>query len=286
VPNRRVVHDELGDAFGRAHDVRWPDGFVGADDDEVLNTDPELVATAGQALLLAIENGRLRIVSDGATTKFVREVEHRTFSGIYATQRGQSVLYVTERCVFRLTGDGLELVEVAPGIDVERDILARMDFRPILHRDPAVMDERIFANQPMGLRDDLLRIPLDRRFTYHPKENLFFVNFEGHRVRRQEDIDRIRRTVEAMLAPLGRKVYVIVNYENFEIFPDIIDEYSAMVRDLMDRFYSGATRYTTNGFLRTKLGDALKHRAVSPHIYESAEEASAHLRELEGKKAS
>ena len=241
--------------------------------------------TAGR-LQTAIENGRLRIVSDGATTKFVREVEHRTFSGIYATQRGQSVLYVTERCVFRLTGDGLELVEVAPGIDVERDILARMDFRPILHRDPAVMDERIFANQPMGLRDDLLRIPLDRRFTYHPKENLFFVNFEGHRVRRQEDIDRIRRTVEAMLAPLGRKVYVIVNYENFEIFPDIIDEYSAMVRDLMDRFYSGATRYTTNGFLRTKLGDALKHRAVSPHIYESAEEASAHLRELEGKKAS
>ena len=88
-----------------------------------------------------------------------------------------------------------------------------------------------------------------------------------------------------MLSPLGRKVYAIVNYDNFEIFPDIIDEYSAMVRDLVDRFYSGVTRYTTSGFLRTKLGDALKQRAVAPHIYESAEEASAHLRELEGKTA-
>ena len=127
---------------------------------------------------------------------------------------------------------------------------------------------------------DLLRIPLERRFTYHPQENLFFVNFEGHVVRNHEDVERIRRIVETMLAPLGRKVYVIVNYDNFDIFPDVIDEYSAMVRDLVDRFYSGVTRYTTSGFLRTKLGDALKQRAVAPHIYESAEEASAHLREL------
>jgi propionate CoA-transferase len=58
-----------------------------------------------------------------------------------------------------------------------------------------------------------------------------------------------------------------------------------MVRDLADRFYSGGTRYTTNGFLRAKLGDALKRRALAPHIYESADEARAHLRELEGKTA-
>lgn len=241
--------------------------------------------TAGR-LRVAIEGGRLRVTQDGDVKKFVREVEHRTFSGKYAVQRGQPVLYVTERCVFRLTGEGLELVEVAPGIDIEREVLARMEFKPIIRRDPAIMDRRIFSNEPMGLRDDLLRIPLERRFTYHPQEELFFVNFEGHVVRTHEDVERIRRTVEAILSPLGRKVYVIVNYDNFEIFPDVIDEYSAMVRDLVDRFYSGVTRYTTNGFLRTKLGDALKQRAVAPHIYESAEEANAHLRELEGGKAS
>jgi propionate CoA-transferase len=240
--------------------------------------------TAGR-LGVAVEGGRLRIVNDGTVQKFVREVEHRTFSGGYSVQRGQPVLYVTERCVFELTREGLELVEVAPGIDIEREILARMEFRPVIRRDPALMDRRIFSDEPMGLRDDLLRIPLERRFTYHPKDNLFFVNFEGHVVRNHEDVERIRRTVESMLAPLGRKVYAIVNYDNFEIFPDVIDEYSAMVGDLVDRFYSGVTRYTTSGFLRTKLGDALKQRAVAPHIYESAEEASAHLRELEGRKA-
>jgi acetate CoA/acetoacetate CoA-transferase alpha subunit len=185
-----------------------------------------------------------------------------------------------------LTGEGLELVEIAPGIDVERDILAKMEFRPIIRRDPAVMDKRIFLPEAMGLRDDLLRMPLEQRFTYHPEKNQFFVNFEGHVVRSQQDIERIRRIVETMLSSARRKVHVIVNYDNFSIYPDIIDEYSVMVRDLADRFYSGATRYSTSGFLRTKLGDALSRRELAPHIYENAEEASAHLHELENKVAS
>jgi propionate CoA-transferase len=213
--------------------------------------------------------------------KFVREVEHRTFSGSVSVQRGQHVLYVTERCVFKLTPDGLQLVEVAPGIDIERDILDRMEFKPVIRRDPAPMDERIFSNGTMGLRDDLIRIPLERRFTYHPRENTLFINFEGHVVRNHDDVEQIRGKIETMLSPLGRKVYAIVNYDGFAIFPDIVDEYSAMVRDLVDRFYSGVTRYTTSSFLRAKLGDALKQRALAPHIYESAAEATAHLHELE-----
>jgi propionate CoA-transferase len=236
--------------------------------------------TAGR-LRVAIENGRLRIISEGSVKKFVRQVEHRTFSGAISVQRGQHVLYVTERCVFELTPDGLELVEVAPGIDIERDIIDRMEFKPIVRRDPAAMDKRIFLDGLMGLRDDLVRIPLDRRFTYHPQENTFFVNFEGHVVRNHDDVEQIRQITEKMLSLLGRKVYAIVNYDSFTVFPDMIDEYTAMVRDLVDRFYSGVSRYTTNGFLRAKLGDALKRRAVAPHIFESAEEANAHLRELE-----
>jgi propionate CoA-transferase len=241
--------------------------------------------TAGR-LETAIENGRLRIVKEGSTRKFVRAVEHRTFSGSYAVARRQPVLYVTERCVFELTAEGLALIEVAPGIDIEREILAQMEFRPIIRSDPAIMDPRIFAGGPMGLRDDLLRMPLEQRFTYHPGERQFFVNFEGHVVRSAQDVERIRRMVESMLAPLGHKVYAIVNYENFQIFPDIVDAYSAMVSELMSRFYLGATRYTTNGFLRSKLGDALSRRAVAPHIFESAEEARTHLRALDSRAAS
>jgi propionate CoA-transferase len=238
--------------------------------------------TAG-SLQLSVEDRRLWIVSEGKTRKFVEAVEHRTFSGNYAAQRGQPVLYITERCVFELTVDGLELVEVAPGIDIERNILAHMGFRPIIRRDPSLMDERIFDPSIMKLRDDLLRIPLERRFTYHPQQNLFFINFEGHAVRTHKDIERIRQQVEKILSPVDDKVYVIVNYDHFTINPDMIDDYSVMVRDLVNRFYAGVTRYTTSGFLRTKLGDALKHRAVAPHIYESADEARAHLKKLEGK---
>ena len=237
-------------------------------------------------LQLAIEDGHLRIVTDGKLKKFVREVEHRTFSGSYAAKRGQPVLYITERCVFELTAEGLALVEIAPGIDVERDILAKMEFKPIITRNPAIMDRRIFLPESMGLRDDLLRMPLEQRFTYHPEKNQFFVNFEGHVVRSPQDVERIRRIVESMLSSARRKVHVIVNYDNFSIYPDIIDEYTVMVRDIADRFYSGATRYSTNGFLRTKLGDALGRRELAPHIYENAEEASAHLHELEDKVAS
>jgi len=238
--------------------------------------------TAGR-LRVAMEGDCLRIISDGDVKKFVREVEHRTFSGAVSVQRGQHVLYVTERCVFKLTSEGLELVEIAPGIDVERDILGRMEFKPVLRRDPVTMDKRIFSNGLMRLRDDLIRIPLERRFTYHSQERTLFINFEGHVIRNQDDVEQIRRIVDALLSPLGRKVYAVVNYDNFNILPDIIDEYSAMVHDLVDRFYSGVTRYTTSSFLRAKLGDALKQRALAPHIYETAEEATAHLRELETK---
>jgi propionate CoA-transferase len=155
-------------------------------------------------LNVAIEEGKLRILEEGGAAKFVHEVEHRTFSGRYAAARGQPVLYVTERCVFALTGEGLELIEVAPGVDVERDILARMRFAPIV-RDPRPMDARIFRAAPMRLRDDLLSVPLEQRLTYDPQQNVVFINFERLSVRSLADVDRIRQLVESRLAPLGRK---------------------------------------------------------------------------------
>jgi propionate CoA-transferase len=106
--------------------------------------------TAG-GLEIALENGRLLIVREGRERKFVPAVEHRTFSAAQALRRGQEVLYITERCVFQLGADGLKLVEIAPGIDLERDILAQMDFMPALSAPPKPMDARIFAHGKMGL---------------------------------------------------------------------------------------------------------------------------------------
>lgn len=86
----------------------------------------------------------------GDVRKFVDQVEHRTYSGEFAYARGQQALYVTERCVLRLIAGGLELIEIAPGVDLERDILANMDFRPSISATLALMDERLF-------RDNVIR---------------------------------------------------------------------------------------------------------------------------------
>jgi len=235
---------------------------------------------AGEALV-EVADGRLSIVQEGRSRKFVAQVEHRTFSGAHAIDRGQPVLYVTERCVFRLTREGLELVEVAPGIDVERDILARMDFAPLIRGTPATMDAAIFGQAPVGLRERLLALPLEQRLSYDPRRNTLFLNFERLEVRSQADIDAIRREVERRVAEVGHKVFGVVNYDNFSILPELEGRYADMVRHLVDRYYLDVTRYTTSGFLRRKLGEALAGRGVAPHIYESAQEAQRRLGEAQ-----
>ena len=172
-----------------------------------------------------------------------------------------------------LRADGLELVEVAPGVDIERDILARMDFKPLIPRDPVLMDARIFRPEPMGLRADLVGVPLESRFTYDALQNVLFINLERFALQSRDDIAAIETLVETKLAPVGERVYAIVNYDNFTVLPELLDEYTAMVRSLADRFYSGVSRYTTSGFLRMKLGELLSKRGVAPHIFESEAQA-------------
>ena len=231
--------------------------------------------TAG-GLQVSTGDGRLSIARDGTMKKFVREVEHRTFSGRYAVETGQPVLYVTERCVLQLTKDGMELVEIAPGVDLQRDILDRMDFEPIV-RKPRLMDERIFRAVPMGLRDDLLRLPFDARFIYHAEQNMLFLNFEKLAVKTPEMVASIGRQVRSICEPLGHKVYAIVNYEGFELDRDVADAYVDMVRDMVERYYLGVTRFTTSAFMRAKLGEALSRRDLSPHVFETQQEARAEL---------
>lgn len=91
----------------------------------------------------------------GASRKAVRAVEQISFSGPYARARGQAVLYVTERAVFRLGASGPELIEIAPGLDVERDVIAAMEFRPALSPELRVMEPALFADGAMGLAANL-----------------------------------------------------------------------------------------------------------------------------------
>jgi propionate CoA-transferase len=124
-------------------------------------------------LKVSIENDALQITQEGKVKKFIDQVEHVTFSGRYALEKRQPVLYITERCVFALTAEGMSLVEIAPGVDLEKDILARMDFEPVVKGQPQLMDARIFRAVPMGLKADLLTLTLDERLTYDPAKICF-----------------------------------------------------------------------------------------------------------------
>ncbi|MBB5443705.1 MULTISPECIES: acyl CoA:acetate/3-ketoacid CoA transferase [unclassified Paraburkholderia] len=106
--------------------------------------------TAGAKL--EVGHGRLTILQEGKSKKFVGEVDHVTFSGRMAQQRGQQVLYVTERCVLQLTKEGLEVIEVAPGIDLNKDVLEQADFPLIVSPDLKTMNAAIFSESPYGLQ--------------------------------------------------------------------------------------------------------------------------------------
>ncbi len=227
-------------------------------------------------LKVAVEQGELRILQEGKHRKFVEAIEQVTFSGEYAARLGKKVLYVTERCVFALTPEGLELTEVAPGIDVERDILAHMAFRPIV-RQPVLMDARIFRPEPMGLKDSLLAITLLERISWQPERNRLFLNFQGLKLLSPKDAQDVQAAVERQCQAVGHRVDVVVNYDGFEILEPALDAYAQVVERMVERYYGQVTRYSTSAFLRDKLGAAIRERGLAPHIYETRAEAESAL---------
>lgn len=106
--------------------------------------------TAGKSDI-KIEDGKLEIVNDGTISKFKPAVEQITFSGEYALSSQQDVYFITERAVFKLTERGVTLIEIAPGVDLEKDILQHMEFTPYISENLHQMDDRLFAPEPMGL---------------------------------------------------------------------------------------------------------------------------------------
>jgi propionate CoA-transferase len=225
---------------------------------------------------LAVEDGRLRIVREGKVSKFVEHVSQVTFSGKVSAREGKDVLYVTERCVFKLTTDGLVLVEVAPGIDVDRDILRNLPFRPRVS-GPAVMDAAIFLSKPMGLRERMLDIRIDERLSYDPVTNTVFMNYAGMRVRHAEDVATIVAAVDRLLEPLEKRVNSIVNYEGFTVDDDAMEAYMDAVRYVEKKYYLKVSRFTNSGFLRIKLGKELEKREVSAQVFETRQEAERNI---------
>jgi propionate CoA-transferase len=216
-------------------------------------------------LAVEIRDGQVRIATEGRTQKFVEQIGQTTFSAEYARSTRQEVLYVTERCVFRLGDQGLVLVEVAPGIDLERDILQRLPFRPAIE-GPAMMDAAVFRNAPMRLRERMLDTNMEDRLRFEEASNTVYMNYAGLRVRDLGDLKAIGDAVDALLAPLDRRVHSVVNYERFTCDDDVFDEYIDLVKRVEQTYYLSVRRYTSGAFLRHQLGTEMAKRSITSEI--------------------
>jgi propionate CoA-transferase len=123
----------------------------------------------------------------------------------------------------------------------------------------------------------MLDIHIDDRLSYDAETNTVFMNYAGMRVRTEDDIRTILDAVDRLLAPLGKRVNSIVNYDRFVVDDDVTDAYMDAVRYVEERYYLKVTRYTNSGFMRLKLGKELENRRLSSRVYETAAEARRHL---------
>ena len=266
------------DASGNVNVSRFGTRLAGAGGFINISQNARSVVFAGTftatGLDAAIADGAVDIRREGSARKFVASVEQVTFSGVRAARLGQPVLYVTERCVFELTGEGLKLIEIAPGIDLDRDILAQMDRPPIID-EIQLMDPRIFLDAEMGLSKDLLKLDLADRIAIDPDTGRLFLNFEKMRIRNHEEIDRVAKLVSAACAKQSGPVDVIVNYDSFRIDDDLEGNWARMVADLTARYYRTVSRYSGSAFMRMKLGRVFPDART--HIFENSDQARKFL---------
>lgn len=266
------------DARGNVNVSRFGTRLAGAGGFINISQNARAVVFAGtfttQGLMIDVRDESISIRTEGRVRKFLSAVEQVTFSGARAARLGQSVIYVTERCVFELTPDGLELIEIAPGIDMDRDIVAHMDVPPIM-KDVRVMDARIFRFAEMDLRVDLLHLDLKDRIAFDPSVQRLFLNFEKMRIRTKDEVDRVSKLVAEVCAPLDARVDVIVNYDGFRIDDALEAHWAQMVGELTNQFYGAVSRYSGSAFMRMKLRNVFNNDRR--HIFETAEQARSFL---------
>jgi propionate CoA-transferase len=201
-----------------------------------------------------------------------------TFSGKRALELGHETMYVTERAVFRLTEHGLRLEEIAPGIDLQHEVLEQMDFTPEIRKPLRTMDPRIFGAAPIGLRRLLEERPITSRFEFDPQREVLFINFAGLALKAEQDLRDISAAVEKVCAPLGRRIRAVVDYDGFSVPAHLADAYAELVRELTERYYERVTRYTSSAFLRLKLGASLQAHQVDPELFDTQRRALESLK--------
>jgi propionate CoA-transferase len=150
------------DVSGNVNISRFGDKIIGVGGFVNISQNAKKVVFSGTltAGKLAVDcgGGKVQILREGEHRKFVKSVSQISYNGNFARERRQQVLFVTERAVFRLADVGLELVEVAPGVSVQEEVLALMDFTPSVSPNLKLMDARIFRPEPMDIASELQQL--------------------------------------------------------------------------------------------------------------------------------
>jgi propionate CoA-transferase len=267
------------DAEGNVNVSRFGDRLVGAGGFINITQNARslfFLGTLVQGADVRVGDGRLTIADEVGVCKFVKRVGHVTFSGPWARHEGQSVRYITERAVFQLGDSGLELLEIAPGLDVERDVLRWMEFRPAVAEDLREMDPRIFRDGLMELRH-ASPIPLEDRFRYDAGENVAYVNFEGLALDTREDVAGLAAFLDERFSAIGQRVRVIVNYDNFSLAPAASSAYEAMVAHNQESYFISSSRHSTNAFFRRQLASHLAPARLERTLYRDLRAAKGGL---------
>ncbi|KAG7367280.1 coenzyme A transferase [Nitzschia inconspicua] len=220
-----------------------------------------MTTLTAKGLEISAGDGKLKIEQEGKIKKFVKSVYETTFSGDEAVRRGQKVFYVTERAVFRRTNesDVIELIEIAPGMDLQKDILDQMSFTPAISPDLREMDRRIFTDRKMGASSDFFG-SLEDRVTYDKENNTIYMEMFGIMLNNEEDIEWFGTAMREVLRPYVEtygKVNMISNYDGFELGKGLEDLYTEKIEAIQKDCYNSWTRYTGSAFQRAKLKSSM-----------------------------
>jgi len=208
------------------------------------------------------EDGELKIKQEGQVKKFVDEVFEITFSGEEAVRRGQNVFYVTERAVFRRTAQHkvLELIEIAPGVDLQTDVLDQLDFKPVVSPNLKVMDKRIYMKDAMKVGAEMFG-SLEERVKYHEEDHTLYLDLFGITLGNEDDVKWFFGALRGILGPLCKEkgpIHMVANYDGFDLSKGLEEMYVQHTQALQAEFYKSAKRYSGKAFHRAKLGNQIK----------------------------